>query len=50
MLENYGLASNLVATISNGTVVLGLGDIGAAAGKPVMEVKACLFKSSPTST
>ena len=30
--------------ISNGTAVLGLGDIGAAAGKPVMEGKACLFK------
>ena len=35
---------NLVAVISNGTAVLGLGDIGAAAGKPVMEGKACLFK------
>ena len=30
--------------ISNGTAVLGLGDIGPAAGKPVMEGKACLFK------
>ncbi len=35
---------NLVAVISNGTAVLGLGDIGALAGKPVMEGKACLFK------
>jgi len=36
--------SNLVAVITNGTAVLGLGDIGALAGKPVMEGKACLFK------
>lgn len=35
---------NLVAVISNGTAVLGLGDIGAMAGKPVMEGKALLFK------
>ncbi len=35
---------NLVAVISNGTAVLGLGDIGALAGKPVMEGKAVLFK------
>ena len=35
---------NLVAVISNGTAVLGLGDIGPLAGKPVMEGKACLFK------
>jgi malate dehydrogenase (oxaloacetate-decarboxylating)(NADP+) len=35
---------NLVAVISNGTAVLGLGNIGPAAGKPVMEGKACLFK------
>lgn len=35
---------NLVAVISNGTAVLGLGDIGALAGKPVMEGKALLFK------
>jgi malate dehydrogenase (oxaloacetate-decarboxylating)(NADP+) len=40
----YTARSNLVAVISNGTAVLGLGDIGAAAGKPVMEGKACLFK------
>ncbi|MCL4813445.1 MAG: NADP-dependent malic enzyme, partial [Vicinamibacteraceae bacterium] len=35
---------NLVAVISNGTAVLGLGDIGALAGKPVMEGKGVLFK------
>ena len=35
---------NLVAVISNGTAVLGLGDIGALASKPVMEGKAVLFK------
>src|SRR5256714_1280232 len=35
---------NLVAVISNGTAVLGLGAIGPLAGKPVMEGKACLFK------
>ena len=40
----YTARANLVAVISNGTAVLGLGDIGAAAGKPVMEGKACLFK------
>jgi malate dehydrogenase (oxaloacetate-decarboxylating)(NADP+) len=36
--------SNLVAVITNGTAVLGLGDIGPLAGKPVMEGKGCLFK------
>jgi malate dehydrogenase (oxaloacetate-decarboxylating)(NADP+) len=36
--------SNLVAVITNGSAVLGLGNIGALAGKPVMEGKACLFK------
>ncbi len=35
---------NLVAVISNGTAVLGLGDIGPLASKPVMEGKAVLFK------
>ncbi len=35
---------NLVAVITNGTAVLGLGNIGALASKPVMEGKACLFK------
>ncbi len=41
---DYTARGNLVAVISNGTAVLGLGDIGAAASKPVMEGKACLFK------
>lgn len=41
---DYTNRSNLVAVISNGTAVLGLGDIGAEAGKPVMEGKALLFK------
>ena len=40
----YTAKSNLVAVISNGTAVLGLGNIGALAGKPVMEGKAVLFK------
>ena len=40
----YTNKGNLVAVISNGTAVLGLGNIGAAAGKPVMEGKAVLFK------
>ncbi len=38
------LKSNMVAVVTNGTAVLGLGDIGAAAGMPVMEGKAMLFK------
>src|SRR5690554_3673303 len=40
----YTAKGNLVAVISNGTSVLGLGDIGADAGKPVMEGKGLLFK------
>ncbi len=40
----YTNRGNLVAVLSNGTAVLGLGDIGALAGKPVMEGKAVLFK------
>ncbi|HEY0590128.1 MAG TPA: NADP-dependent malic enzyme, partial [Thermoanaerobaculia bacterium] len=40
----YTAKGNLVAVISNGTAVLGLGSIGAAAGKPVMEGKGVLFK------
>ena len=40
----YTAKGNLVAVISNGTAVLGLGDIGALAGKPVMEGKGLLFK------
>jgi len=41
---SYTAKGNLVAVISNGTAVLGLGDIGAMAGKPVMEGKGLLFK------
>ena len=41
----YTAKRNLVAVISNGTAVLGLGDIGAMASKPVMEGKSVLFKS-----
>ena len=41
---NFTAKGNLVAVISNGTAVLGLGDIGAMAGKPVMEGKSFLFK------
>ncbi|MCM2344402.1 MAG: NADP-dependent malic enzyme [Alphaproteobacteria bacterium] len=41
---DYTSRGNLVAVISNGTAVLGLGDIGALASKPVMEGKAVLFK------
>ncbi|MGH2646205.1 MAG: NADP-dependent malic enzyme, partial [Ginsengibacter sp.] len=40
----YTAKGNLVGVISNGTAVLGLGDIGPAAGKPVMEGKGVLFK------
>ena len=40
----YTARANLVAVVSNGTAVLGLGNIGAAAAKPVMEGKAVLFK------
>ncbi|GDW90437.1 malate dehydrogenase [Escherichia coli] len=40
----YTARGNLVAVISNGTAVLGLGNIGALAGKPVMEGKGVLFK------
>ncbi len=41
---NLTSRGNLVAVITNGSAVLGLGNIGALAGKPVMEGKACLFK------
>lgn len=41
---DYTIKGNLVAVISNGTAVLGLGNIGALAGKPVMEGKGLLFK------
>lgn len=43
-IYRYTAAANLVAVISNGTAVLGLGDIGAKASKPVMEGKGLLFK------
>ncbi len=42
--RHYTARANLVAVISNGTAVLGLGNIGPLAGKPVMEGKAALFK------
>src|SRR3569833_4662008 len=40
----YTAKGNLVGVITNGTAVLGLGDVGALAGKPVMEGKVVLFK------
>jgi malic enzyme len=43
-VNRYTARRNLVAVISNGTAVLGLGNVGALAGKPVMEGKALLFK------
>jgi malate dehydrogenase (oxaloacetate-decarboxylating)(NADP+) len=43
-IYKYTAKGNLVAVISNGTAVLGLGDIGAGSGKPVMEGKGLLFK------
>src|SRR3970040_182847 len=42
--RNLTARGNLVAVITNGTAVLGLGNIGPLAAKPVMEGKACLFK------
>jgi malate dehydrogenase (oxaloacetate-decarboxylating)(NADP+) len=42
--HDYTSRGNLVAVVTNGTAVLGLGDIGPLAGKPVMEGKGCLFK------
>lgn len=44
MIYEYTAKGNLVAVVTNGTAVLGLGDIGAAASKPVMEGKGVLFK------
>jgi malate dehydrogenase (oxaloacetate-decarboxylating)(NADP+) len=44
LLYKYTAKGNLVAVVTNGTAVLGLGNIGAAAGKPVMEGKGVLFK------
>ena len=43
---DYTSKGNYVAVISNGTAVLGLGNLGALAGKPVMEGKSVLFKNS----
>ncbi len=45
LVNVYTNRANMVAVVSNGTAVLGLGDIGAYAGMPVMEGKAVLFKS-----
>jgi malate dehydrogenase (oxaloacetate-decarboxylating)(NADP+) len=44
LVYEYTAKGNLVAVVSNGTAVLGLGDIGPRAGKPVMEGKGVLFK------
>ena len=44
LAARYTARGNLVAVVTNGTAVLGLGNIGALAGKPVMEGKGCLFK------
>jgi malate dehydrogenase (oxaloacetate-decarboxylating)(NADP+) len=44
LAAEYTSRSNLVGVVTNGTAVLGLGDIGPLAGKPVMEGKGCLFK------
>lgn len=44
-IYEYTIKGNTVAVVTNGTAVLGLGDIGAAAGAPVMEGKAFLFKT-----
>ncbi|MFO1303956.1 MAG: NADP-dependent malic enzyme [Burkholderiales bacterium] len=44
LAARYTAKANLVAVITNGSAVLGLGNIGALAGKPVMEGKGCLFK------
>jgi malate dehydrogenase (oxaloacetate-decarboxylating)(NADP+) len=44
LVYKYTAKANLVAVVSNGTAVLGLGNLGAAASKPVMEGKAVLFK------
>src|SRR3546814_19494102 len=41
---DYTIKGNLVAVITNGTAILGLGNLGALASKPVMEGKAVLFK------
>ncbi|MBE5761685.1 MAG: NAD-dependent malic enzyme [Clostridiales bacterium] len=45
LVYKYTRKGNLVAVVTDGTAVLGLGDIGPKAGMPVMEGKACLFKA-----
>src|SRR5437762_11259731 len=45
LAAEYTSRGNLVGVVTNGTAVLGLGDIGPLAGKPVMEGKGCLFKA-----
>src|SRR2546427_2698244 len=45
--SSYTARGNLVAVVTNGTPVLGLGNIGPLAGKPVMEGKGILFKAVP---
>ena len=44
LASRYTARANLVAVVTNGSAVLGLGNIGGLAGKPVMEGKGCLFK------
>ncbi len=44
LVYEYTARGNLVGVVTNGTAILGLGDIGPEAGKPVMEGKSCLFK------
>lgn len=44
IVRELSFKSNWAAIITNGTAVLGFGDIGAAAGLPVMEGKSCIFK------
>jgi malate dehydrogenase (oxaloacetate-decarboxylating)/malate dehydrogenase (oxaloacetate-decarboxylating)(NADP+) len=44
LVDNYTIKNNLVAVISDGSAVLGLGNVGPLASKPVMEGKAVLFK------
>ena len=45
---DYTTKGNLVAVLSNGSAILGLGNLGAIASKPVMEGKACLLYTSPS--
>src|SRR4029079_14133681 len=44
LAADFSSRGNLVGVVTNGTAVLGLGDIGPLAGKPVMEGKGCLFR------